>query len=654
MELQTIEVTNYRSVENSGVFGAERLLCLVGKNEAGKTAVLQALCGLNPHPATPVTFDKERDYPRRYLTEYETRHRGEDAVVITTTWTLNDQEADLITSEFGNASLDSKDVIISRGYGDKSPKWRVDINFKAAVDHLIENARFNAAERAQVGEPDNTQTLRAALNGIANRTEKQNQLLALIDGFPGTTITGRVNHLLAKSLPKFMYFSHYDRMAGQIRIDDFDTRTTNGSIEISEQVFVDFLEYAGTSIAEIKGASTYEALNARCEAASNRITEQLLEYWTQNPNLEIDVRVTKAEPNDPPPFNSGIVARARVRNNLHKVSVPFSERSAGFIWFFSFLVKFAQVQKDHGELVLVLDEPGLTLHGKAQADLLRYFREKLEPNHQVVFSTHSPFMVPADRFDTVRLVEDRITMAQPGRWVSEGTKVREDALATDRDTLFPLQGALGYEITQTLFVGKHTLLVEGPGDVLYLQAWSTAISNNGGKGLDRRWTICPAGGIDKIQPFVSLFAGARLDIAALTDYAAGDKRKLEALSRNRVLEDGRLITFAGVLALDEADIEDVFDTELYLEIVNAAYELPKELALTTEHLHSNGGDTSRLVKRVENCFKLMPSTVPEFDHFTPAAWLIRNPAIFDSKKASVAATIDRAAKVIESVNKILG
>src|SRR5207253_4434921 len=143
------------------------------------------------------------------------------------------------------------------------------------------------------------------------------------------------------------------------------------------------------SLEEINRATTYEGLNARCEAASNRITQQLLEYWTQNPTLEIEVRVTKAELNDPPPFNQGVIARARVRNNLHKLTLPFSERSAGFIWFFSFLVKFAQVQKTAGNLILLLDEPGLTLHGKAQADLLRYFAEKLASEHQVVYTTHS-------------------------------------------------------------------------------------------------------------------------------------------------------------------------------------------------------------------------------------------------------------------------
>ena len=116
-------------------------------------------------------------------------------------------------------------------------------------------------------------------------------------------------------------------------------------------------------------------------------------------------------------------------------------------------------------MVLLLDEPGLSLHGRAQADLLRFFEEKLAPHHQIVYSTHSPFMVPASAFDRVRIVEDKVEVRGQRR-IPLGTKVREDVLELDPDTLFPLQGALGYEITQSLFVGKHTLLVEGPSDIL--------------------------------------------------------------------------------------------------------------------------------------------------------------------------------------------
>jgi energy-coupling factor transporter ATP-binding protein EcfA2 len=656
MRLAGVRVTNFRSVEDSGEFDINQILCLVGKNEAGKTAVLQALAGLSPHPSTPITFDIERDYPRRHLTDYAKRHVGRDAVVVTTKWELTEDEIAEVAEQFGEGWNDSDTLTILRRYKASSPEWKLPVNVPRVLVHLIQKANFNAAEKAPLAKARNTQELRSALEGIKPRTEKQDLLLTRIDQLSEKSITGEIKQLLEPGLPRFMYFSHYDRMAGQLRLDTYNSRKRGEQgppIDLGEQVFLDFLEYAGTSVDQINAATTYEGLNARCEAASNRITDQLLEYWTQNPNLEIEVRVTKGEPNDKPPFNEGVVARARVKNNLHKVTVPFSERSAGFIWFFSFLVKFAQVQKGGGELVLLLDEPGLTLHGKAQGDLLRYFSEKLAPYHQVIFSTHSPFMVPADDLPSVRIVEDHITSPRPGQWISEGTKVREDTLVTDRDTLFPLQGALGYEVTQSLFVGKHTLLVEGPSDILYLQAFSSSLRRRKREGLDRRWTICPAGGIDKIQPFVSLFVGARLAIAALTDFAKGDRRKLENLRQNRILESERLLTFASLLGLDEADVEDVFAPGLYVSIVNHAFELPPAKQLALKQVQEADSGTTRIVKKVEACFRVMPPEVSEFDHFSPAEWLFQHPEVLDEDSAEVLDSLNRAETVFSAVNKLL-
>ena len=103
------------------------------------------------------------------------------------------------------------------------------------------------------------------------------------------------------------------------------------------------------------------------------------------------------------------------------LTVPFSDRSADSIWFFSFLVTFSQVKKDHGNVIILLDEPGLNLHGRAQADLLRYIEEMLRPEHQVIFTTHSPFMVPADRLDWVRTVED-VVIQKGQKFISLGMK----------------------------------------------------------------------------------------------------------------------------------------------------------------------------------------------------------------------------------------
>ncbi|MFC3571592.1 ATP-dependent nuclease [Paracoccus simplex] len=377
----------------------------------------------------------------------------------------------------------------------------------------------------------------------------------------------------------------------------------------------------------------------------------MLEYWTQNPDLSVVVRVEQSRSGDPAPLNTGMIAWARIHNGLHRVDTPFSERSAGFVWFFSFLVKFAQVQDEETPVVLLLDEPGLTLHGKAQADLLRFFKEKLAPYHQIIYSTHSPFMVPADELASVRIVEDKVEMKGQRR-MPLGTKVREDVLTRDPDTLFPLQGALGYEISQSLFVGEHTLLVEGPSDVLYIQALSDALKRRGRAGLDPRWTLCPAGGIDKIRPFVAMFAGNALHVAVLSDQAQGDKRKVEEMKRSDVLKAGHFYTMADFLQRTEADIEDMFEPELFASILNSTYGLKGAALLDAKKLADAQTGTVRLVKLAEAAFAVMPATVAEFDHFTPAGWLIRNPKVLDGKSAAVTATLDRAQTVFDTYNDL--
>jgi hypothetical protein len=499
-----------------------------------------------------------------------------------------------------------------------------------------------------------TSDLIELLGTLTAPSPNQLQLKAHLDQHGSVTVQS--SKLIADMLPKFMYFSSYDRMDGAIQIEHTNQLIADGQISLDAnrgaRLFVEFLNYAGITIGEIASVATYETFNAKLQAASNNITDQILEYWTQNPDLSVVVRVEQARSGDPAPLNTGTVARARIHNDLHRVDTPFSVRSAGFVWFFSFLVKFAQVKNDASPVVLLLDEPGLTLHGKAQADLLRFFKEKLAPHHQIIYSTHSPFMVPADDLDSVRIVQDQVEFKGQRR-VPLGTKVRDDVLTRDPDTLFPLQGALGYEISQSLFVGKNTLLVEGPGDILYVQALSDALRRKGRDGLDPRWTICPAGGIDKIRPFVALFSGNALNIAVLSDQATGDKKKVEEMKRSQVLEAGHFYTMADFVGRAEADIEDVFEPELFASIVNGCYALDEIHLITAEKLKAADTTTERLVKQTEAVFKVLPDTVPMFDHFAPAAWLIRNSKILDGKSPGVALTLDRAEEIFITYNQML-
>ena len=658
MKLTAVHVTNFRSVEDSGEFQTPHTTCLVGKNEAGKTAILLALASLNPHSATPFTLDRERDYPRRFLTQYEDRHAGEPATVVRTVWDLESSEVKIIEAEFGQGVLAKTSVTVFRRYDTDSPTWGpTPIDVPKAIAHVIDQANLNAAEQAQLRSPLNSKELWHVLTALSSPSHKQAALLDKFDSYPGKSVAGKVYSILRRSLPKFMYFSTYDRMAGEVQIEQLQTRLADGSLMSNpelrgDRLFNEFIEYAGVSLEDIVDATTYETFAAKLQAASVAITDQILEYWTQNQYIEVDITVDSAKPRDPPPFNAGTVARARIYNSLHRVDVPFSERSAGFIWFFSFLIKFAQVKDEAVPIMLLLDEPGLTLHGKAQADLLRFVKEKLSPKHQIFYTTHSPFMVDPDNLISARIVQDVVNTSGPGRPSSDGTKVRDDVMNVDRDTIFPLQGALGYEITQSLFIGKHTFLVEGPSDILYLKALSAELVRRSRSGLHLDWVICPTGGIGKVLPFVGLFKGNDLNVAVLTDVAKGDKRKVEELRASEILRTGSVLTVTEFTDKEEADTEDLFAPSLLVKILNMAYNLTGSMKLTVDNLDGADNNTPRLIKKAEAYFRLLPETVPMLDHYRPAEWLFENQGILSGDTAAVTETLARAEKLFTAVNAL--
>lgn len=654
MKLIEAHATNYRNIIDADPVPIGQTTCLVGKNEAGKSAFLRALEGLRSTDPSFSEYGKITNYPRRNLAEYDQTHKGSKARVMRTVWKLEPADINVVTNEFGADSVTGDTVVVTKTYDQTSTSWTLPFAEAKALEYLIGKHELTAEDRAVLGTATTTEKAAEALTSLATKTAAQEALLAEIEEYRDNDADLRVIDLLSPRMPKFMYFSHYDRMSGELSINKLDAERQQG-VEMSsgDRVFLDFLEYAGTTLDDLVKTTQFEELNAKCEAAALRITDQIFDYWTQNDELKIKVVLSEGKPGDPAPFNAGPVARARVENSLHGVTVPFSERSAGFIWFFSFLVKFAQIKKSHGNVILLLDEPGLTLHGTAQLDLLRYFYKEIAPHHQVIWSTHSPFMVPPDDLASVRTVEDVVVTDQRGRKKSIGTKMRSDVLTTDPQTNFPIFGAMGFEVTQTLVIGKNTLLVEGPSDILYLQAASAALKAAGRTHLSPEWAICPSGGIDKILPFVRLFYGNRLNVAVLTDFERGQKKKLEDLHRAALLEAERIMLTTEIAGKDEADIEDFFDPAFFVDLVNKTYDLKGGHELTVEKLDAADTNTTRLVKKAEAYFRVLPPEIPEYSHFDPSMYLLQHPAMLSGKGKQVQDTLARFEQAFERVAKFV-
>jgi predicted ATP-dependent endonuclease of OLD family len=623
MKLTRVRVQNYRSVEDSEEFDIGDLTCLVGKNEAGKSALLSAMRGLNPSQA--FEFDETIDYPRRFSTRFDERHPDGKAEVIRTWWRLDESDKAVVEKRFGAGVLKSETFQAHFGfrYAEDRRLWEIEVDQSTMLENMMSRHALDATERNVLHGVQDGRSADEALTVLAQRTPKQEALLEEIKKCRESSFVNGVIDVLSARQPKFFFTSHFERMSGMVSIQKLQQDKQKNDVAVGDKIFLAFLEYAGTTLEELHDAVRREALKAKCEAASNQITEEIFQFWSQNNALEVVIEIDNAKREDSPPFNTGMVADIRIKNTNHKATLPLSERSAGFVWFFSFLAQFKQLKGTPGNAnaILLLDEPGLTLHGKAQGDLLRYIVARLLPDHQVIFTTHSPFMVPMDRLADVRIVEDVVLEQRGKRPEVKGTKVRSDVLEVSDDTLFPLQGALGYEVTHSLFVGANTLLVEGASDIVYLQVLSQALAKRGRERLDPRWTICPSGGIDRIAPFVRLFGGNRINVAVLSDIANGDKTKIENLKKVDILKAGHFFTCADFTTQAEADVEDLFDSDLFAEMLNGAYKPPASNAVTAASLAA-ANQSPRIVKRAEALFKRMPPAVAEFDHFGGARWLL--------------------------------
>ena len=127
---------------------------------------------------------------------------------------------------------------------------------------------------------------------------------------------------------------------------------------------------------------------------------------------------------------------------------------------------------------------------------------------------------------------------------------------------------------------------------------------------------------------------------------------MEKLRKSQILKAGQLHTATDFTGKSESDIEDFMHPEIFVQLLNNAYNLPKKNLLTDVKLDAANPATERLVKKAEAAFKVMPPDVPEFDHFHPADWLIRNPSfLVDSPELDE--TLDRFEQAFKLINKPL-
>ncbi len=177
------------------------------------------------------------------------------------------------------------------------------------------------------------------------------------------------------------------------------------------------------------------------EQASRIITEQIRKVWSQEPTIEIKLTV------------NGKVLYIDLSDNTTVLDTPES-RSLGFRWYLSFYINFlSQTQEaSANEYVFLIDEPGIHLHPAGQKDLVKVL-EGLSLRNQVIYTTHSPFMINREFPERVRLVTKSM----------EGTHVDSEAY---RQNWKPLRKSIGLMIGDLFFFSENSLILEVPREKL--------------------------------------------------------------------------------------------------------------------------------------------------------------------------------------------
>ncbi len=639
MKLTRARVTDYRSIDDSGWVDIDSVTCLVGKNESGKTAFLGALKNLNPVDRVGGDFDL-KDYPRKGYTRYKRRHKTEPAVVVRAEFHLDENEINEIEDEYGRGVVASPVVVVSKDYKN-SRKWDIQLNESSLVQNLISEAGLPAEIEERAEAAASVDELRSILERLEIKPPVVGNLLIDINSRFRTSLKELiVEDFLEPGLPGFVYFDDYSTMRGRISISNIRRRLENGELlKDADRTFLSLISLAGIDLEDLESQMNYEYLKAELESASISITDDVFEYWQQNRQLRVQFDLSNANPNDPAPLNEGTILHIRIWNNRHQVSVPFDERSKGFVWFFSFLSYFSglELEDENRSLLLLLDEPGLNLHAMAQKDFLRFIDERLAQRHQVVYTTHSPFMIDLSRLGSVRTVQDMD---------DRGTVVSGDLMVHDSETVFPLQVAMSNQLAQSLFLAPHCLLVNSPSDQIYLQVLGEAMAAQGRPSLDPRWVTIPVGGTDNLPTYVSLLGENYANVAIMMDVSPKTRARIEAKHGSN--GQSSPIKMVEVTKIRDADMEDLFDPLFYLKLVNTVYanELPYEL-----NMKAISGPSPRIAQRIQKLFEKEGFCGGQFDTYRPAAYLLNKHLEFRSQIDDE--TIERAASMFNRVNSLL-
>lgn len=681
-------IRNYRNIDDSGWIPIERVTALVGRNESGKTALLKALHKFNP--ATPQPYIPQREFPRdRFTRDFK---NGADWPVSSIKFKIADElrktlalitspnEAPqaLVATRFYDGSLTFKfepelneitvepqsvitaiDILSDSAMRLAAPAPEQEATYVSIRKELLD---WTTSAKARIENHQSLKTTegQAALKTIHDeikgrgRPETADITQAFLKAIAGPMKAAaeppaldRVVAEIKKHLPVFIYFENYGVLDSAIYLprlledlkripDDPKVRTINAMFKHVQLTAQDIAELGHSQAREkrIRGEQqtpemvrqdqdNMELRSIKLSSASNDITTRFTDWWKQR-------RHTIRYHADGDFFRIWIADDRRPN-----VEIELESRSQGFQWFFSFyLVFLVESDEMHKEAVLLLDEPGLHLHPTAQQELIAFF-EAISEKNQLIYSTHSPFLVDGEHLHRVRPVTEDDT---------GHSRISVGGWPKDRETIFPLQAAAGYAMVRGLFRHSKNVLVEGMSEYFYLHVLSIMCRASGRDALPDDIYITPCGGTPMVAKIAALFLGQEVRPIILLDGDQAARVQRDNLMKELYVgHDQQVIMLDAVLGIAESEIEDLIGEPIILPVLNDLLPAPLTI-IDTDRTKSGVVDhiksaALRLGTQLPEGWK------PEVARRIAARWSVTRPGEISAD------VLDRAARLFGEINK---
>lgn len=257
-------------------------------------------------------------------------------------------------------------------------------------------------------------------------------------------------------------------------------------------------------------------------------------------------------------FNAGTVSFLVQSNDGD--TLMLSERSNGLRWYLETFIDAQAHNISERNVVYLLDEPGTSLHVNAQRELLQLFGHLADQGNQIVYTTHSPYMLDLAEEGVHRIravVKDDVGFSR----VYKNAYDAKIAPESQQDTLAPIINALGMNLHDTFGPAKDkvNIVTEGMSDYIYLSTMSKVL------GVDpEKYAIIPSVGASNCVHICQILHGWGCKYIALFDYdKAGVESGGEHMRTEMLLECGKQYCYVREVSLEDIE-KKTYKTQKYM------------------------------------------------------------------------------------------